>query len=98
MALSLEPETETSREKGQELLTVSTYSLHCSSFLGVPHIGSLIYNWLSQQRNSNDSNILALIIRMGFWGSLYYTYDEEPPKTVFTKPQSRASLSRSIFV
>ena len=87
MALSLEPETETSREKGQELLTVSTYSLHCSSFLGVPHIGSLIYNWLSQQRNSNDSNILALIIRMGFWGSLYYTYMRNPPKRYSQSPR-----------
>ena len=26
------------------------------------------------------SNIGALIIRIGFWGPVYYTYNKEPPK------------------
>ena len=26
-----------------------------------------------------DPNIGALIIRIGFWGQLYYTYKKEPP-------------------
>ena len=28
-------------------------------------------------------NIGALIIRIGFWGPLYYIYNKEPPKTLF---------------
>ena len=27
-------------------------------------------------------NIGALIIRIGFWGILYYTYNKEPPKPI----------------
>ena len=27
--------------------------------------------------------IEALIIRIGFWGPLYYSYNKEPPKTLF---------------
>ena len=27
-------------------------------------------------------NIGALMIRIGFWGLLYYTYNKEPPKIV----------------
>ena len=27
-------------------------------------------------------NVGALIIRIGFWGPLYYIYDKEPPKIV----------------
>ena len=37
----------------------------------------------SYRGNEEDSivaNIGALIIRIGFWGPLYYNYNKEPPK------------------
>ena len=30
----------------------------------------------------HDHDIGALIIRIGFWGILYYSYNKEPPKIV----------------
>ena len=34
--------------------------------------------------NLQDLNIGSFIIRIGFWGILYYNYDKEPPqKTLF---------------
>ena len=38
------------------------------------------FRLLGLQREERRANIRALIIRIGFWGPLYYTYKKEPPK------------------
>ena len=35
---------------------------------------------LQELKTSNMHNIGALIIRIRFWGILYYTYKKDPPK------------------
>ena len=56
----------------------------CSGFMhkgfGMPSDEVLRHETQSIILKFRLSNIGALIIRIGFWGPVYYTYNKEPPK------------------